>query len=89
MTLFCWPTDDCLARKWTPFVRTTRKDFVQPSRWSCVCHFHFEHSVIDGWIRFRFGGSRLKLKEGAFPTIHSKRHAGNVFTGLDTPLRYA
>lgn len=74
IAVFFWPIkNESLSRKWASFLRTTRKDVVQPSKHTCVCHHHFDDSQIEGWIRFKYGGGRLKLKEGASRTYHKEQ----------------
>ena len=67
---FRWPSNVTTARKWTSFVRMTRRDFDSPSKWSTLCSHHFTDSDYANLTAFRLGGNKLlKLKPEAFPTV--------------------
>ena len=77
VAMFKWPVgSEVLSCKWMIFLRTTRKDVFVPTKSSSVCHHHFEASCVEGWMKWRHGIGRLSLREGAVPSIRSKRHAG-------------
>ena len=37
---------------------------------------HFEDSMFENFVAWSLGAGKLKLKQGAVPTLRNKRHAG-------------
>ncbi len=74
-TLFNFPKDISLSKKWDKFVSTERADWIigQKSKGQ-ICSLHFVNNDFDNLPMWRRGFcERLKLKRAAIPTISLKR----------------
>ena len=48
----------------------------KPSKYSVLCHEHFESDQLQNEAEWRAGVTKLRLKAGAVPTVRNKRHRG-------------
>ncbi|XP_074658649.1 uncharacterized protein LOC141911560 [Tubulanus polymorphus] len=69
-SLFWWPRDTVIARKWTAFVSRKRAQW-KPSSTSVLCGRHFTNDSFTNYSMFTSGfATKLHLKPDAIPTIH-------------------
>lgn len=80
VSLHLWPTDKAQADAWRRFVATKRSHW-KPSPRSILCSAHFTGDCFENQLKFSMGyGTRLILRPGAVPTIHTPPQLQNVPT---------
>ena len=76
ISVFSFPKDKMLKRKWSNQVKRTRVAWRGPTANSVVCSEHFTEDCFDESYKLHqsFGlKKRRRLKDGAVPTIFKKR----------------
>lgn len=55
--LFTWPKAIPIAKAWTKFVKTQRKDFHEPKSKSVLCFRHFKDESFKNLMAYRLGAT--------------------------------
>ena len=75
MSLFSFPKDPVLSKKWTEQVKRTRDKWLGPTKYSFLCSCHFTEDCFqpDVVVAASLGLSkRMKLKSDAIPTVFKR-----------------
>ena len=78
VSLFCFPRDPALRKRWTRELQRTRDQWSGPTEHSVLCSDHFKEDCFETetLLAPKFGISRKpRLKPNAVPTIFTKQPA--------------
>ena len=75
VSLFSFPKDPVLSKKWTEQGKRTRDEWLGPTKYSFLCSCHFTEDCFqpDVVVAASLGLSkRMKLKSDAIPTVFKR-----------------